>query len=89
VHDRADDLVQERPVEPEQLPVPRRAPEEAAEHVARALVRRHDPVGDEERHRAPVVGDHAQRHVVPLRRAVALPGELLAEAMTARRTSTM
>ena len=40
-----------------------RAPDDAAQHVAPLLVGRHDAVGDEERHRATVLGEDAQRHV--------------------------
>ena len=47
----------------EQERVTHRAPDDAAQHVAALLVRRHDAVGDEERHRATVLGEDAQRHV--------------------------
>ena len=50
-------------VMPELLAVPHRAPHDLAQHVAAPFVRRHDAVGDEERHRAQVVGDHAHRDV--------------------------
>ena len=49
--------------EPELLAVPHRAAHDLAQHVAAPLVRRDDAVGDEERHRAQVVGDHAHRDV--------------------------
>jgi hypothetical protein len=62
----AHHLVQERPLDAEELPVARRAPEQPPEHVAAPLVRRQHAVGDEERHRAAVVGDHPERHVVAL-----------------------
>src|SRR5438874_3843475 len=57
---------------------PRRGPEQPAEHVAPALVRGQDVVGDEEGDGAAVVGDHAQRDVVALGGAVALAREPLA-----------
>ena len=40
-----------------------RAPHDLAQHVAAPLVRRHHAVGDEERHRAQMVGDDAHRDV--------------------------
>ena len=53
-----------------------RAPHDLAQHVAAALVAGQDAVGDEERHRAQVVGDDAHRDVVPLVAAVGLAGAL-------------
>ena len=47
-----------------QLPaVPHGAAHDLPQHVAAPLVRGHDAVGDEERHRAQVVGDDAHRYV--------------------------
>ena len=48
---------------PEALPVSHGAPHDLPKHVSAPFVRRHDPVGDEERHRAGVIGDYAHRHV--------------------------
>ena len=47
----------------EQVRVADGAADDAAQHVAALLVRRHDAVGDQERHRAGVLGEDAQRHV--------------------------
>ena len=68
-----DQRVEERLGEAELLAVPHRAPHDLAQHVAAPFVRRHDAVGDQERHRAQVVGDDAHRDVgrVVDRRAVA------------------
>ena len=52
-------------VEPDALACTDGAADDAAQDVAAALVRRRDAVGDQERHRAAVVGEHAVR----LRRA--------------------
>ena len=54
----------------------RGAAQDAAQHVAPPLVRREDPLTDEEGTGTGVIGDHAERHVVLLVRAVGLPGEL-------------
>ncbi len=61
--DDVDERVEERLGEAELLAVPHRAPHDLAQHVAAPFVRRHDAVGDEERHRAQVVRDHAHRDV--------------------------
>ena len=59
-------------MKPELLAVPHRAPHDLAEHVSAPFVRRHHAVGDEEGHRAEVVGDDTHGHVGRLvdRRAV-------------------
>ena len=56
-----------------------RAAHDPAQDVAAILVGGHDAVGDEERHRAGVIGEHAQGTVDLEARAVALPAELLAQ----------
>ena len=48
-------------LEPDALAVLHGAADDAARDVAAALVRRRDAVGDQERHRAAVVGEHAVR----------------------------
>ena len=48
------------------------AADDAPEHVATLLVRRHDAVGDEERHRATVLGEDPQRHVALVTREAAV-----------------
>ena len=58
--------------QPDRLSLLDGAPDDAAQHVAAPLVRRHDAVADEERHPAAVVGEDAVR----LRRArVSVPGD--------------
>ena len=52
---------QERRLHADPQPVLRGAADDAAQHVAAALVRRRDAVADEERHAAAVVGEHAVR----------------------------
>ena len=47
----------------EQERVPHRAPDDAPQHVAALLVGRHHAVGDEEGHRAAVLGEDPQRDV--------------------------
>ena len=61
----------------EQERVAHRAPDDAPQHVAALLVRRHHAVGDEERHRAAVLGEDAQRDVArgPGERAVLDAGD--------------
>ncbi len=61
--DRVDQVEQHRLGEPELLAVPHRPPHDLAQHVAAPLVRRHHAVGDEEGHRAQVIGDDAHRDV--------------------------
>ena len=48
------------------------AADDAPEHVATLLVRGHDAVGDEERHRATVLREDPQRHVGTLTREAAV-----------------
>ncbi len=67
--EHVDERVQDRLDEAELLAVPHRAAHDLAQHVAAPLVRRHDAVGDEERHGAQVIGDDAHRDVGGLRRA--------------------
>ena len=66
--------------------VPRRhhgVAHDTAQHVAPAFVGGQHPVGDEHGHRAPVVGEHAQRHVRGWRR-VQSPGREAAASMIGR-----
>ncbi len=58
-----DEAHEERVLDAEQPPVTHRPAQEAAQHVAAALVARDDAVGDEERHGPGVIGDDAQRGV--------------------------
>ena len=60
---RVDERGRDQLLGAEQERVTHRAPDDAPQHVAALLVRRHDAVGDEERHRAAVLGEDAQRHV--------------------------
>ena len=55
----------------------RRAADEPPQHVAASFVRRRDPVGDEERRGARMLGDHAHRNVARGVVAVLRPGERL------------
>ena len=65
VDDDRHELVQERLAQLELLPAEaHRAAEDAAQHVAAALVARHRAVGQRERQAAHVVRDHAERDVV-------------------------
>ena len=57
-----------------------RAPHQAAQHVAAVLVGRDDAVGDQERHPARVVGEHAQRTIDLGAGPGALAAQLLPEA---------
>ena len=59
--DPLDDPHEERLLDAEQPPVANGAAQEPAQHVAATLVGRDDAVGDQERHRAGVVRDDAQR----------------------------
>ena len=56
-----------------------RPADDPAQHVAAVLVGRDDAVGDQERERAPVIGEHTQRLVGRELLAVAPSRELLAE----------
>ena len=60
----------------EQPQVPDAAPDDPAEHVAAALVRRDDAVGDEHHRRPHVVGHHPQRDIGDVVAAVLLLGQL-------------
>ena len=70
---RGDDLVDHRGqhdvARAEQVRVPNRAADDAAQHVAALLVRRPHAVVDHEGHRARVLGDDAQRDVGRFARA--------------------
>ena len=61
--DDVDQRVEDGLGEAELLAVPHRPAHDLAQHVAAPFVRRHDAVGDEERHRAQVIRDDAHRHV--------------------------
>ena len=61
--DRVDHRGQHDVARAEQVRVPHRAPDDAAQHVAALLVRRPHAVAHHEGHRARVLGDDAQRHV--------------------------
>ena len=71
---------QERRLHPDPQAVLRGATDDAPKHVAAPLVRRRDAFGGDERHAAPVVGEHAVR----LRRVL---GRAVRDAATARRPS--
>ena len=64
-----DQPVEERSLEAEPAAVAHRPAHDLAQHVAAPLVRRHDAVGDQEGHRAHVVGDHPHRDVGRVHRA--------------------
>ena len=57
------ELVEERRLDPELLPVAHGAAHDLAQDVTPALVARDDAVADQERHRPQVVRDDAQRDV--------------------------
>ena len=59
----AGEARQERALDADPAALLDRAAHDAAQHVAAVLVRRHDAVGDQERHPARVVGEDAQRAV--------------------------
>jgi len=77
--ERRDGAPEERIAHPQPMSVADGATHDAPQHVAAALVRGDDAVGDEERARTDVIGDHAQRLVAgcfpvgPGRRARAPP----------------
>ena len=77
--DALDEADEERVLDAEKTPVAHRAAQQAAQHVAAALVAREDAVGDQEGHRARVVGDDAQRGRRLLVGAVVGAGDLLGE----------
>ena len=63
VDGRVDQRGRDEVARAEQVRVTHRAPDDAAQHVAALLVRRPHAVGDDERHRARVLGEDAQRDV--------------------------
>ena len=67
---RLGEAGEERRLHADAQAVLRGAADDAAQHVAAALVRRRDAVADEERHPAAVVGEHAVRLRRVLRVAV-------------------
>ena len=78
-HDVDDDgrgLGHERLAPAEQAAVPDRAPEQLAQDVAAALVRGQHVIGDQERHRARVVGDDLVAEPLALERVRVVPQEL-------------
>jgi len=70
---------QERRLDADRAPLLDRAAHHPPQDVAAVLVRRHDPVRDQEAHRAAVVGEHAQRLGGRDVRSVAPARQLLAE----------
>src|SRR3954451_4311616 len=66
-HD-VDELRQEARLDADAVALLDRATHDAAQDVAAVLVRRHDPLGDEERRRARVVGEDPQRALVVVAR---------------------
>ena len=81
VADRVGDRTEERVREAEHPPLARGAPQQAAQHVAAALVRGQQSGADHDRDRAAVVGDHAEGDIL-LRhgRTVASPRGALGDA---------
>ena len=77
-HDRGE-ARQERALDPDPPALQDRAAHDPAQDVAAVGVRRHDAVGDQERHPARVVGEDAQRPVDVEVLAVGAPGQLLAQ----------
>ncbi len=63
-HQRGHELPHQRIARADQLRMAHRAPHDAAQHVAAALVRRQHAIGDQKRRSAQVVGDHAVRNLV-------------------------
>ena len=76
VHDRIHDLIEERTVDAKQLAVAGGSSQQAAQHVAAALVAGQHAVADHKGSRADVVGDDAQGHVFLAALAVARAGDL-------------
>ena len=76
VHDRIHDLIEERTVDAKQLAVAGGSSQQAAQHIAAALVAGQHAVADHKGSRADVVGDDAQRHVFLAALAVARAGDL-------------
>ena len=60
-HQRPDQPMHQRIPGAEQLRMAHRAAHDPAQHIAAALVRRQHAVGDQERRRPQMIGDHAQR----------------------------
>ena len=60
-HNLVDVLVEERALDADEMRLHNGAAQQAAQHVAAALVGRQDAVGDHEGHRAAVVGNDTQR----------------------------
>ena len=77
VLDGLGDALEERALHPQLAGEADAAADDAAQHVAAALVRWHDAVGDEEHGRARMLRDDAQRDVGLLAGAVAHPRYLL------------
>ena len=76
VHDRIHDLIEERTVDAEELAVAGGSSQQAAQHVAAALIAGQHAVADHKGSRADVVGDDAQGHVFLAALAVARAGDL-------------
>ena len=76
LHHGLHDLVQEGLVDAQELAVAGGAAQQAAQHVAAALVGGQHAVGDHEHGGSGMVGDDAQGHVVLVGNAVAGAGEL-------------
>src|SRR6185503_19316875 len=64
LHKSGHEVVKKRGALAELGPMAHRAPRDAAQHIAAALIRRNNPVDDEEAARADVVRDHAQRRIL-------------------------
>ena len=73
----SDQRLHDRPLDAEPARVRDDAAEHPAQDVAAAFVRRLHAVGDQERGRAAVLGDHLERDVVALVRSVPLAGQRL------------
>ena len=76
VHDRIHDLIEERTVDAKQLAVAGGSSQQAAQHVAAALIAGQHAVADHKGSRADVVSDDAQGHVFLAALAVARAGDL-------------
>ena len=76
VHNGVDDLIKERMIDAQQLSVPRRAAQQAAQDVAAPFVRRQHAVADHERRRADMVGDDTQGDILLVALAVVDAGQL-------------
>ena len=76
VHDRVHDLIEERAVDTEELAMARGSSQQAAQHVAAALVAGQHAIADHEGGGADMVGDDAQGHVFLAALAVARAGNL-------------